>query len=69
MLEYARLRVGLAVVNDICPPPRGTVARPLPELPSIDYHVAQRAGAVLSPEGERLRALIVDAFAGRTAAA
>jgi DNA-binding transcriptional LysR family regulator len=69
MLEYARLRVGLAVVNDICPPPRGTVARPLPELPSIDYHVAQRAGAVLSPEGERLRALIVDAFAGRTAVA
>jgi DNA-binding transcriptional LysR family regulator len=64
MLDYARLGVGLAVVNDICPPPRGTVARPLPDLPAIDYHVLHRAGAALSPEAERLRALIKDAFAG-----
>jgi len=65
MLEYARLGVGLAVVNDICPPPRGTIVRALPDLPSIDYHLMQRAGARLLPEAERLRALIVDAFAGR----
>jgi DNA-binding transcriptional LysR family regulator len=64
MLDYARLGVGLAVVNDICPAPRGTVARPLPELPAIDYHVMHRAGAALSPDAERLRALIKEAFAG-----
>jgi DNA-binding transcriptional LysR family regulator len=65
MLDYARLGAGLAVVNDICPPPRGTVARPLPELPAIDYHVMHRSGAALSPQAERLRALIKDAFAGQ----
>jgi DNA-binding transcriptional LysR family regulator len=69
MLEYARLGVGLAVVNDICPEPRGTVGRALPDLPSIDYHVMHRAGARLAPEAERLRALIVDAFSNRRAAA
>jgi hypothetical protein len=63
MLEYARLGVGLAVVNDICRPPRGTVAIPVPELPAIDYHVLHRAGAALSAEAERVRAAIVEAFA------
>src|SRR5262245_12031988 len=48
MLDYARLGAGLAVVNDICPAPRGTVARPLSELPSIDYHLLHRMDAVLT---------------------
>jgi DNA-binding transcriptional LysR family regulator len=68
MLDYARLGIGLAVVNDICPPPRGTVARPLPELPSIDYHVMHRSGAALTPEAARLRVLIKDAFAALSGA-
>ena len=67
MLDYARAGVGLTVVNDICPPPPGTVARPIAELPSIDYNLVLRPGAVLSPDAELLRKLIVDAFAGATA--
>jgi DNA-binding transcriptional LysR family regulator len=62
MLDYARLGVGLAVVNDICPAPRGTVARRIPELPSIDYYVVHRRGAVLPPAATQLRAAIVSAF-------
>jgi LysR family transcriptional regulator, low CO2-responsive transcriptional regulator len=68
MLAYARAGVGLAVVNDICPPPRGTVARPIVELPSIDYNLVQRPGAALSGDAEMLRTLIVSAFAERRAA-
>jgi DNA-binding transcriptional LysR family regulator len=68
MLDYARSGVGLAVVNDICEPPPGTVARPIPELPPIDYNLVQRTGAVPSPDAERLRALIVAAFADGAAA-
>ena len=37
------------------------------ELPSIDYNLVLRPGAVLSRDAELLRTLIVDAFAGATA--
>jgi LysR family transcriptional regulator, low CO2-responsive transcriptional regulator len=42
MLHYASLGVGLAIVNDICPTPRGTVARPLTELSPLAYYVLHR---------------------------
>lgn len=39
MLHFVELNMGLAVVNECCRIPRGLIARPLPELPSIPYHV------------------------------
>jgi DNA-binding transcriptional LysR family regulator len=44
MLAYAGLGIGLAIVNDICPVPRGCVARPLRELAPLAYYVLQRRG-------------------------
>lgn len=42
MLQFARYGLGLAVVNDFCPPPPGTVAIPLPGAPSVTYHLIAR---------------------------
>lgn len=59
MLHFARQGVGIAVVNDFCPAPRGTVALPLEGAPRIDYHLAARPG----PAGkgvEALRSLILE---------
>lgn len=69
MLEYARLGVGLAVVNDICRTPRGTVMRPIPELSPVHYHVLHRSERKLSAAAEALRALIIEAFAPEERAA
>ena len=54
MLHLVRLGLGLAIVNGICTPPRGTVARPLAELPRVRYRLLRRAGARLPAEAEVL---------------
>ena len=46
MLHFARLGVGLAVVNGCCHIPEELTARPLRELPVIGYHVVYRPGGV-----------------------
>lgn len=43
-LRFASYGVGLAVVNDFCPAPKGTVAIPLQGAPAITYHALVRAG-------------------------
>jgi DNA-binding transcriptional LysR family regulator len=45
MLHFARLGVGLAIVNGCCRVPRGLVTRPLPDLPKIRYQIVTRIGA------------------------
>jgi DNA-binding transcriptional LysR family regulator len=62
MLEYTRLGAGLAIVNDICRLPAGVTARPLPELPAIDYHLLEPPGRRRPAPVEALRALIIEAF-------
>jgi LysR family transcriptional regulator, low CO2-responsive transcriptional regulator len=57
MLHFARNRVGVAVVNDFCPPPRGMVARPLEGAPRVDYHLLRRAGPA-SQAGDAMWRLI-----------
>ena len=58
MLHFARLRLGIAVVNDFCPAPRGTVALPLEGAPRVDYQLVERPG--LRTRGvDLLRSLIV----------
>jgi DNA-binding transcriptional LysR family regulator len=39
MLHFVRLGLGLAVVNSYCQPPKGVVARPVPELPGLEFHL------------------------------
>lgn len=44
MLHLVRLGMGLAVVNACCRIPVGVVARPMPELPALQYFVFHRKG-------------------------
>ena len=62
MLEYVRIGVGLAIVNDICRLPAGTTAVPIPELPAIDYYLLEPAGRRRATHAESLRALIIGTF-------
>jgi LysR family transcriptional regulator, low CO2-responsive transcriptional regulator len=39
MMRFAQLGLGVAIVNDFCAPPRGTVRRPLSGLPSVQYQL------------------------------
>lgn len=43
-----------------CRVPRGALARPLPELASLDYYVAQRTGLELSKPALDVKAMIRD---------
>jgi len=54
MLHFARLGIGVAIVNSCCTIPRGLVAKSLPELPGIPYYLVQRERAV-SPGVDELR--------------
>ena len=59
MLHFARLGVGLAIVNSCCRVPPGLIARPLPELPGVRYQVMCRAGSQPHAGVEALRALLL----------
>ena len=39
MMRFAELGLGVAIVNDFCSPPRGTVRRPLRGLPEVQYQL------------------------------
>jgi DNA-binding transcriptional LysR family regulator len=62
MLHYASLGVGLAIVNDICPVPRGCVARPLPELAPLAYYVLHRDDLGADDPAAALARAALDAF-------
>jgi DNA-binding transcriptional LysR family regulator len=59
MLQFARYGVGLAVVNDFCPEPKGMAGVPLAGVPSITYYLIGRLGAG-GPGAEAMRKLIVE---------
>lgn len=46
MLQFARYRVGLAVVNDFCPVPKGMVGIPLEGAPEVTYYLVVREGLI-----------------------
>jgi DNA-binding transcriptional LysR family regulator len=43
-LQFVRYGVGIAVVNDFCPAPAGTVTIPLAGAPSVTYQLVSRPG-------------------------
>jgi LysR family transcriptional regulator, low CO2-responsive transcriptional regulator len=59
MMRFAELGLGVAVVNDFCTPPRGTVRRPLSGLPSVQYQLLRLRNRQPSPAVLRLEAAIV----------
>jgi DNA-binding transcriptional LysR family regulator len=58
-LHLASRGLGLAVVNDFCPPPPGMRLVPLPALGTVTYRLAWRAGA-LPTHGRKLRDALLD---------
>ena len=55
LLHFARLGLGVAIVNGCCRVPAGFVARPLPELPRLRYYLAHRRQTPLAPAALELR--------------
>lgn len=49
MMRFAELGLGLAIVNDFCAPPRGTVRRRLLGLPPVHYQLLRLRGRPPSP--------------------
>ncbi len=45
MIQFARYGLGIAVVNDFCPVPRGLVGVRLEGVPDVEYHVVTRPGS------------------------
>jgi LysR family transcriptional regulator, low CO2-responsive transcriptional regulator len=59
MLHFARQGVGITVVNDFCPTPKGLVGLPLEGAPRVTYYLITREGAV-SAGLEVMRTLILE---------
>ncbi|WP_312318381.1 LysR family transcriptional regulator [Stenotrophomonas sp.] len=65
MLHLVRLGMGLAVVNACCRLPAGVVSRPMPELPSLQYHLFHRNGGVTGAAATLRQNLLAQADAWR----
>lgn len=63
MLELARDGLGITVVNDFCPPPRGMVAVPLRGAATVTYRWLERSGFSFAGT-ETLRRLVADTVLG-----
>jgi DNA-binding transcriptional LysR family regulator len=59
MMRFAELGLGIAIVNDFCSPPRGTVRRPLSGLPAVQYQLLRLRNRQPSPAVMTLEAAIV----------
>ncbi len=61
MLQFARAGIGLAVVNDFCPPPRGARAVRMVGMAPVTYWLVARAeGGPPTPGVARLHSLILE---------
>ena len=47
--HFVALGMGLAVVNGCVPVPRGLIAKPVTDLPSVTYHVVHQPSATDDP--------------------
>jgi DNA-binding transcriptional LysR family regulator len=58
MMHLCGLGAGVAIVNELCRPPAGTVAVPFDGLAPVTYRLVRRADAVAGAALDRLTALI-----------
>lgn len=58
ILHFAKLGLGLAIVNDHCRVPAGMVGIPVPELPSVPYSLVRRRRGLARPSLDVLCDLI-----------
>lgn len=67
MLHLVRLGMGLAVVNACCRIPAGVVARPMPELPALQYLIFSRKEGVSGAASALKKNLLASANAWKEA--
>lgn len=60
MIQFARYGLGITVVNDFCPVPRGFVGVPFGGVPKVSYSVITRRVASSDPR-DTLVQMILDA--------
>lgn len=60
ILHFARLGLGIAVVNDFCRPPTGMIMKPLRGLPRIQYQLLRRRERVCSDAVTALERTILE---------
>lgn len=59
MMHFAALGMGIAIVNDFCTAPKGTVRRPLSGLPAVQYQLLRSKQRDLNPAVAELEAAIL----------
>jgi DNA-binding transcriptional LysR family regulator len=67
MLHLVKLGMGLAVVNACCRIPAGVVARPMPELPALQYVIFTRKEGVVGAAKTLMDTLLAHADAWKEA--
>jgi DNA-binding transcriptional LysR family regulator len=65
MHRFVQLGMGLAIVNGSCTIPRGLVARPVPSLPQIHYHLFHLAGAASHGAVAELKTVLLNSIQAR----
>ncbi|HLT38774.1 MAG TPA: LysR family transcriptional regulator substrate-binding protein [Enhygromyxa sp.] len=58
MIQFVRYGLGIAVVNDFCPVPRGLVGVSLGGVPDVEYQVVTRPGAGRESRDTLLRMIV-----------
>lgn len=58
MLHFVKLGIGVAIVNACCRIPPGVSVRPLPELPSVQFHLFHAKKPLSKPTAELKAALL-----------
>jgi len=59
LLRFAKYGVGIAIVNDFCPPPKGMIAIPLEGAAAVTYYLVERAGR-RTVGAETMRRLVLE---------
>jgi len=62
MIQFASYGLGLAVVNDFCPVPRGLVGVKLDGVPDVDYFVVLRRGTQRESRNTLVRMIVESAL-------
>lgn len=58
MIQFARYGLGITVVNDFCPVPRGFVGVRLDGVPQVSYYAMTRLGPSSKPQDVLLRTIV-----------
>ncbi len=66
MLHFVKLGMGVAIVNACCRLPSGVVARPIPELPSVQFHLFHSRKALNPATRELKETLLASADAWKS---